>query len=153
MAVLFLDFDGVLHPVGVPEGPLCFSGMETFVRLLELLPDVEVVLSTSWRQSHGLEACLEFFPESIRARIVDANPYRVDDRDKADHLLSFVREAECHYWMEKNRSLDTPWLALDDDAVRFSPGCSNLYLTNPATGLMEADFAEVLSKLEFATQI
>ena len=144
MSVLFLDFDGVLHPVGVPEGPKCFSEMGTFVRLLELLPEVEVVLSTSWRQSHGLEACFEFFPESIRSRIVDANPYRVEDRDKPDHLLSFVREAECYYWMERNRSLGTPWLALDDDAFRFSEDCKNLFLTNPRTGLVEADFDGIM---------
>lgn len=148
MAVLFLDFDGVLHPVGVPEGPSCFCQMATFVKLLGLLPEVEVVLSTSWRQSHGLEACLEFFPANIRARIIDANPYRVDDRDKPDHLLSFVREAECYFWMEKNRGLDVSWLALDDDAFRFSESCKNLYLTNPKTGLVEADLAQIARRVE-----
>lgn len=142
--IIFLDFDGVLHPYGVPEGPQCFTQIPVLGQLLEALPQARVVLSTTWRTSHGLEACKAFFPREFADRVIDATADRVDNTEIPDTLWNYVREAQCWHWMRNNASADAPWVALDDEPWRFSPFCKKLYLTDPNTGLVGADIGRIV---------
>ena len=112
------------------------------------LPGTEIVLSTTWRQSHGLDVCRGFFPQSLKPRIVDATPLRVEDDDLPSQLWAYVREGQCWHWMRNNRPAHTRWLALDDEPWRFSPICKQLYLTNGKTGLVDEDIAKILERLQ-----
>src|SRR5690606_29498763 len=50
MRVLFLDFDGVLHPVEQAETALThFCWLPVLVRALQPYPDVRIVVHSTWR--------------------------------------------------------------------------------------------------------
>jgi hypothetical protein len=71
MRVIFLDFDGVLHPLGlqltdtrvVNGKPVAtvvkvdfFCWVELLAQKLERFPDVRLVVHSAWRESHTAEA-------------------------------------------------------------------------------------------------
>lgn len=130
-AVLFLDFDGVTHPQPCfHENVFCrLHLIESVLRERELR-DVQIVISSSWRQIHSLDDMREFFSQDIQGRVVGVTP------DIWDPALSqvFVREHECQAWMQTNRPPGTAWLAIDDRALWFQPNCPNLFLTDTMQG-------------------
>lgn len=79
--ILFLDFDGVLHPDQVylvhgrpvlrDEGHL-FMWTPLLEDALNPLPDVQIVLSTSWVRELNFKRASNFFPEALRRRIIGA---------------------------------------------------------------------------------
>lgn len=84
--VLFLDFDGVLHPSEVflvdgapelrwsqdPELKLfCWAGiLETVLAECDPAGLIEIVLSTSWGHKLGKERAASYLPESLRKRVI-----------------------------------------------------------------------------------
>ena len=79
--ILFLDFDGVLHPDdaylvrGRPvlraEGAL-FMWASPLAALLDAHPQVQIVLSTSWARELGFSRARRFLPDTLRARVIGA---------------------------------------------------------------------------------
>jgi hypothetical protein len=74
MTILFLDFDGVLHPYSPwPHDDAVRS--QYFIhlpRLESVLRDfakVQVVIASDWRLYHPLEKLRTFFSEDIRPRV------------------------------------------------------------------------------------
>lgn len=146
---LFLDFDGVLHPEP------CFT-REFFCRLplleqiLRDFPAVELVISSAWRLVYKYEReCVpqmqKYFSADIAARVVGVTPdYRYRERaDAPDRLGESLREWECRAWLQENRPMDAPWLAIDDRPEWFTPDCANLLITDCATGFTQ-DNAQAL---------
>ena len=76
--ILFLDFDGVLHPFQArDEGYFC-----CVPHLLEILrqhPEIRVVFSTSWRGEFPFPRLVEFVTadgrENLAHRFIDSTPY------------------------------------------------------------------------------
>lgn len=67
--ILFLDFDGVLHPWD-PKTQLSEQQMFSLKPLLEntlrTFPNVEIVITSSWRQKYSLEKLRHLFsPNSL----------------------------------------------------------------------------------------
>ena len=63
--LLYLDFDGVLHPA---------TGNDLFCRmhLLEealIGKDCQIIISSSWRFHHPFEYLQSLFPESLRGQV------------------------------------------------------------------------------------
>lgn len=53
MHVIFLDFDGVLHPAGDgKETVVHFQWLQVLVQLLEPWPDVHLAVHSTWRYLH-----------------------------------------------------------------------------------------------------
>jgi len=145
---LFLDFDGVLHPFGIPlASPKLFSSVGLLEDFLRANEHIEVVLSTTWRISFTLEENRTHFSRDMAHRIIDQTPLRADNSEVPDKLWSYPREAECWLWMRRNRAAYSLWLAVDDEPWRFSPFCKDLYLTNPKTGLMYQDILNLELRL------
>lgn len=149
--ILFLDFDGVLHPD--VEGRELFCKRPLFWEILRQRPRVEVVFSTSWREVHALPELVEFVTagggEALAARFVGMTPIlHPPIEDDYQH-----REHECLAWLEANahRYPSTrgplPWLALDDRFYWFTAATKHLHLVDHRTGLTELDVAEILRKL------
>ena len=105
--ILFLDFDGVLHPEQLGEDEFCRAPI-----LWEVLREcvhVKVVISSSWREIYTLDELVEFVTrgggEDLANRIIGATPHpekgqtlfaRYKFRPKSDgHRL---RECEIHLW-------------------------------------------------------
>lgn len=68
--LIFLDFDGVLHPKGA--GGQHFTRLpllEAFLREPDMVK-IKLVISSTWRQAYGLAKLRQFFAPDIGARII-----------------------------------------------------------------------------------
>ena len=79
-AILFLDFDGVLHPEPCHDTPQ-FCRMPLFERAMAQLPGVDIVVSSSWRHGRTLADLRALLAEALRARIVGMTPQLKDFQD------------------------------------------------------------------------
>jgi hypothetical protein len=124
--ILFLDFDGVLHTINRSRGT--FEHLVLFESVLRDFPQVDIVISSAWREDHSLEELQSFFSTDIRRRIIDATPVL--------HHLSqrHLRQAEIMLWLREVGREYEGWVALDDSDWLFSPLCRNLVLVDPDTG-------------------
>lgn len=154
--ILFLDFDGVLHPETAISTRVDFQHSPLLWRILREVPEVEVVFSTSWRISHTLEDLIAIVTlgggEDLSHRFIGVNPV-VDMVSREQGDLGHRRD-ECLRWLEANRSRfpfwkkEIPWIALDDIAYWYGLPCFNLHMTDYLTGLTDADVEAVIRKLE-----
>lgn len=144
MRVLYLDFDGVLHPADVwlepgrtmrlgdlSEGHALFEHAQLLADLLEPHDDVRVVLSTSWVSGLGFDRAHAELPEALSKKVIGAT------FDPAIHGKGFGDIARGYQVQgdAKKRRL-TDWVALDDD-VRDWPeeDVERLIQTDPVLGL------------------
>lgn len=129
--ILLLDFDGVTHPQPCfHDNVFCrLHLIESVLRERELR-DVQIVLSTSWREHYSLDDMREFFSNDIQARVIGVTPNITKLANDTGQPAEFERERECLAWMKTNRPPGTPWLAIDDRPEWFSPDCENLLVTN-----------------------
>ncbi len=130
--ILFLDFDGVLHPLHDSHvNP--FSYMDNFCRVLrEADPHgtMPIVISSTWRILHTLDELRAFFPPDIGARIVDVTPFLLP----VNPALRGSRQREIVDWMAAHAP-ESAWLALDDIALYFDIDCPHLFV-------IDEDFAQ-----------
>lgn len=128
---LFLDFDGVMHADGCPDSEL-FIHLATFEALLEKFPEIQVVISSSWRLTQSLEQMRSRFSPAFQHRVIGVTP-----SIKGPHFMS--REREVLAWLEFNRPEDERdrWLAIDDQPTWFSPLNERLHVTDRLVGLDE----------------
>lgn len=142
--LLFLDFDGVLHPAVnyAPEQLLC--KLSLLEAVLHHCPWVEVVVSSTWRESRTLAELRAVFSPDIASRIIGLTPAWRDVQDETAYG-TYVRQAEIEHWLRAHDRAWEHWLAVDDQKHLFRPFCKNLLVTNGATGLTAAD-CEVLSQ-------
>lgn len=154
--ILFLDFDGVLHPETALSTRVNFQHVSLLWQILRSVPEVEVVFATSWRTSHTLDELVAIVTrgggEDLVPRFVGVNP--VVDKASREQGDYGHRRDECLAWIEANRARfpcwkkDIPWVALDDIAYWYGVPCFNLHMTDYRTGLTEADVAVIIKKLE-----
>lgn len=137
---LFLDIDGTLHTMSRVGGVL--SCLPAFEAVLREFPDLEIVISSSWRTFMSIEQLRALFSADLRDQIVDVTPC-FDDRGPMAHR----REAEIRKWLRANARHPERWIALDDCDWLFSPGCPNLALVNPDVGFDEAAASALVQKL------
>jgi len=136
--ILFLDIDGVLHS-DWDRDFVPFCKLPLVEQVLREHSHVNIVLSTSWRETDTLDALRELFSEDIRPRVIDVTP----ELDWLSHLrypcpLSDTnRQSECEAWLIENRTMQHPWIALDYHHWWFEPDCKRLFTTRPKTGLMD----------------
>lgn len=136
--ILFVDFDGVLHPQN--KGAV-FTCTNVLWAILRLHPELRVVISSSWRWDRSLENMKRLMTanggEDLACRIVGATP-------KLRHTIyAGCRQIECEAWLQTNRLSEMAWLALDDMPELFDSGTPHLYLVDPRLGLTEADVAGI----------
>ena len=130
-SVLYLDFDGVLHPAdvrvpvddrtcarvycrGLPTNHPLFEHALLLERILQPHPDVKIVLATLWARELGLEYAAQQLPPGLRERVIDTiwrgSLVEYPPGSRYDVIQT---DADA-------RGLDQ-WLALDDD-LNYWPG-------------------------------
>lgn len=129
--ILFLDFDGVTHPEPYDQ-EAAFQQLPFIEAVVRDMVGVEIVVSSSWRESHSLEELREFFALDIRSRVVGVTP----DIWNPEQPQPFLRESECMAWLAENRPVGTRWLAIDDRPSWFQPNCPNLFVTDTTQGFL-----------------
>ena len=141
--LLFLDFDGVLHPDPCPKRDW-FCKLPLIEEVLRDQGHVDIVISSSWRYDHTIDELRDRFSADIRARVIDVTPTvtRTDDEGWIPrHLLQHHREWECRKWLRQHSAVDTPWLAVDDAAEWFTPVCPHLLTTMSDCGFQSEQSA------------
>jgi hypothetical protein len=138
--MLFLDFDGVLHPVpGCREDIELFAYAPLLEAALEPHPDVRIVLSTSWVEGFGYEVSQECLPESLQQRVIGSTYHSRMKRDmRPEWHAMLTRYAQIANYVKRHAV--TRWLALDDDDTGWPPGQRrNLVRTPGRFGLSYPD--------------
>ena len=148
--IIFLDFDGVMHPFFpmpelLDEENQYFSRNEQLWKILRALPTACVVFSTSWRDSHDFDSMLDFVTrdggEDLVHRFIGLTP----NLEAEGHYGR--RELEIKRWLTTNAHTGA-WLAIDDMAELFAGGHSNLYWVDGDCGLTNADAEKIIAKLQ-----
>ena len=156
--ILYLDYDGVLHPEPVyrhPKGGM-FFGVEhaghylfeyadVLVDALAPYPEVAIVLSTSWVRVLSYSQAKAYLPEALRSRVIGAtfhsamNKFEFDAMSRGAQVLA-----------DATRRSATNWVALDDDDDGWGGAASpHLVLTERTSGLSEPQtFKVLLEKLK-----
>lgn len=129
--LLFLDFDGVLHPTH-------FAGEDPFnrVHLLEETlegSNIGIVISSSWRFTHSLEKLQKLLPNSISSLLIGVTGSPVIGKHpRYREIMNFL-----HSHGVSN------WKALDDSYWEFPSPCPELIRCNPNTGITEKQILEL----------
>ena len=141
--VLYLDFDGVLHPEDVyhhPRRGLYFGGRgaghELFenapllAAALEPYPDVSIVLSTSWVRAFKYSRAKSYLPPALRQRVIGATFHTAMVRAVFEHMSRAQQILADVY-----RRRPVAWLAIDDDCEEWPEDkLSQLVASDPVLG-------------------
>jgi hypothetical protein len=152
--IIFLDFDGVLHPENVKSQEPLLCRLPLVEEVLREFPQVQIVISSTWRlrwqdpEVAGQEMC-KHFSADIALRVTGVTPtcLGLDWRAAPDGLFLYPRQWECETWLRAHRPPGTPWLALDDRAYWFRPFCKSLMIVNRDTGFVAANAEELRERL------
>ncbi|CAJ0698309.1 HAD domain-containing protein [Ralstonia mannitolilytica] len=120
--VLFLGYDGCLHPNAVSHSghePLLYGKSRLFehasdlVELLAPYPEVDIVLSTEWVWHYGVAMALSYLPEPLRKRVVGTTAEFKGDPvlvSKFDQILYYVTRRRVDFWLALHHD-DGAWPA------------------------------------------
>lgn len=144
--IIFLDFDGVLHPqpdprrIGETEVFTCLDILEAALRGLHY----RVVLTTSWRAHFPLDE-LAGLLGSV-GPVIGVTGYL----SLMDPLTETrpIRQAEIERWLMLKDEQSTPFLVIDDLPNIFEPGWAPLFLSDPETGLMPEDGITIRERMK-----
>lgn len=160
--ILYLDYDGVLHPEPVyrhPKGGMffgvehaghcLFEYAELLVEALAPYPEVAIVLSTSWVRVLSYSQAKAYLPEVLSSRVIGAtfhsamNKFEFDAMKRGAQVLA-----------DATRRSVTSWVALDDDDEGwFSALSEHLVRTDRDKGISKAQtLSELSTKLRKQAQ-
>lgn len=146
MPILFLDFDGVLHPEHCHESKhfCCLPILEDALRRV---PECKMVITSTWRLENSLAALQSRFSRDIAARVEGVTPMFSELKQVPDTLVNYPREAECHAWRWANGVPHLPWLAVDDRSWNYRPFCDSLLLVDGSTGFTGLNGGQLVTRL------
>lgn len=126
--LIFLDFDGVLHPKGCAPSDY-FAHLPRLEAVLRDFATVRVVISSTWQDAYSLPALRRRFSDDIAARIVGVTGSGDPDGEAE------TRHAQIAMYLRHAGMADVPWVAVDDAADEFPAGCAELVLCDSTIGL------------------
>jgi hypothetical protein len=148
--VLFLNFDGVLHPNAVQwtgkDGPTLrasghrlFEGNRALARIAADFSDFQLILNTWWTYWIGFDACLRNLPKELSSRVVGSILPPSGSCAMLPHRINLATEAV-------DRT-EEPALILDHADARYPKRlrqCS--FLLEPMLGLSDAQAAHAFRR-------
>lgn len=156
MRVIFLDFDGVLNSaasvkesiarrIATPDDSpvnedLCPKLCAVFQSVLEALPDVKIVISSSWRNFFPLDK----LQEKLQSYGVDGS--RVIDITPTLHISSYARGNDISAWLEAHPEVIA--YVVIDDMDDMTVHMDRLVLTKYDVGITEVDASKLLALLK-----
>ncbi len=141
--ILFLDFDGVLHPNEVThyqkrgivlecDGHTLFEHADTLVEILSPYPQVKIVLSTSWVAALGFDRAKSYLPENLKNRVIGATYHSA--LSAREWWWSMTRYGQIARYVQRHHLLR--WIAVDDNDEGWPEDQRNhLVCTNEWAGL------------------
>jgi HAD domain in Swiss Army Knife RNA repair proteins len=134
--IVFLDFDGVLHPFR-DRYTRPFCDLPRFEAVMGRMPSASIVITSTQRENQTLTQLRAPFARDIAARIVGVTP---DMPVTSAAQISGSRHREILAYLREYP--DEQWLAVDDDASLYPPGLPNLLLCADGFGTREASILE-----------
>ncbi len=135
MKILFLDFDGVLHPYAQGMETEKFTRLPLLEEMLRADNDVHIVVTSTWREAYSLDALRNRFSPDLRERIIGRTP------SLEEYHSDFMRAEEIEAWLAGVEHGDT-WAAVDDDPQNFPPRMKpRVVFTESAVGLTDGNIA------------
>ena len=123
MRVLFLDFDGVLHPGPGVEGSLThWCWLPVLAQALARHEDVRIVVHSTWRHEYNVDELRELLGR-LGERVLGATP--------AGERLQSIEA-----WLASNRGVTT-FRILDDDKNDFYRLPAELIVCDPTAGVTD----------------
>ncbi len=133
--ILFLDFDGVLHPNGCAPAD-CFCLLPALADTITPF-EIDIVISSSWRIHRSLGWMKKLFPHTLRKRIVGTT----GDPFPGTHS----RWKEIRAYLSEHPAPD--WRALDDFDFEFPLNCPQLIHCDGARGCGSAELNQLATWL------
>lgn len=116
-----------------------FSQTSPLWKVLDRIPEISVVITSTWREQYAFTELVELLKEQggerFAARFVGVTPIL----EGATNYLPGIRQREVESWLVENRVENEPYIILDDIEEYFDSTCKNLYLVDGATGLTDDD--------------
>lgn len=161
-AVLYLDFDGVLHSDQVyvhprrgiyidqakAPGRKLFEWTHHLEAALVKAPNVKVVLSTSWVRHQGFDRAKKWLPERLAERVIGGTYHnRVHGADPwMQHDFATMARG-LQVWGDVNRRMPRDWCALDDDTLDWPARCHDkLIACDGGLGLSAPEVRDALDR-------
>ncbi len=144
--ILFLDFDGVLHPEPCYADAQLFCRLPLLENLLRGFPDVDVVISSTWRETRTIDELRARFSADIGRRIIGVTPKWLDLPELFE-IIGYQRHTEVEGWIRQSGKPWEKWVALDDKPWLFKPFLSNLVVCDTAIGLNDSVLTDLAIKL------
>lgn len=138
-AILFLDFDGVLHPIGGNASGVPFGRLPLLEAMLREAPSsaLRIVVSSTWREAYSQARLRSLFSADLRDRVIDVTP-TLDDYDPG-----YTRWQEISAWLAAHPAVER-YAALDDIVSGFPAHWHrNVVFTDGSRGLQEHDLVAV----------
>jgi hypothetical protein len=143
LAVLYLDFDGVLHDDAVYWSPkigihiltpdrTLFEWMPILESLLVPYPEVKIVLSTSWVRARSFNFAKRQLAPALQGRVIGATFH---NREMSKCVFDCMSRG-AQVLADVQRRRPAAWLALDNDDQNWPANCrENLIKTEDHLGL------------------
>ena len=127
--LLFLDFDGVLHPLHSPVDKQ-LEKIFFFESTIRQYPNINIVISSSWRHNYTMDELLAYFAVDIQRRIIDSTRHVEVSKAKNryDEILDYLKHTN---------QLQSLWIAIDDSKKEFPENLSNVVFCKPNVGFNE----------------
>lgn len=143
---IFLDVDGVLNKDSDWKRPFSLNKecVDNFLRLLEHVSDVKIVLSSSWRNGIARDGSRAAHVEDLMKAL---NKTGICTIDKTAIAPDGSRSKEIEHYLKWHES--DKFLILDDDPQLFDKGSKTegLYVTDCKRGLTERDVKGIVKRL------
>lgn len=127
MIIIFLDIDGVLHPVKEKDNYFCNKSIfEDCIRECE---KSRIIISSTWRLAYTLKEIKDNFSNDIASKVVGITPeiYEQTENQRYNEIMLFNGKLKKQF----------PWVAIDDDQELFPADC-NLVHTDSEKGFDES---------------
>lgn len=156
--ILYLDFDGVLHPEPVYRHPrrgmyfgvdaighTLFENADILIDALAPYQDAAIVLSTSWVRVLGYSRAKAYLPEPLRRRVIGSTFHSQMSKMEFDAMSRGAQVLA-----DATRRGVTSWVAVDDDDEGWlTAAATHLVLTDGEVGLMSTQaLRELKEKLQ-----
>lgn len=132
MRVIFLDFDGVVHPQEGGDSTGWMRWVPILAQLLATAPDVRIIVHSTWRYQYTDGELKELLGE-LGNRFIGSAP-------------RMPREQAIEMVLQANKSSIAAHIVLDDDQKEFASGRLNLLLCDSSLGLSALDVQAAISE-------
>lgn len=145
--ILFLDIDGVLHPVfpreDLPdEENQLLSYLPRLESVLREYSFLQIVVASDWRRRVAFDELKNIFAEDLRGRLIGITP----TLEKMGDGWIGHRQREALQYLETQNLADEMWIALDDDPDNWLPDAPLVLCNDGFRATEEAILRNLLNK-------